>query len=293
MEIVSRVIPVKTRQKDEVLVMPIGDIQWFGDDKGVALKMLKRHIQWGVDHNVFFLGMGDYTDAFSPSNRQRLRGAALYNTANAIIDQKAHELVDEIYDKALAPSKGRWLGLLEGHHYHQFAAGMTTDMLLADKLQAPFLGTSTVIRLQFRRGNGKETASNHVLIWAHHGTGTGQTEASILNRLKRTATQFEADIFLMGHLPQKVNAPIDRLVPIFPPTGKPYLTHRTKILAGTGGFMKTWVVGAREGLIPRGGYGEVAMYTPAALGGVLVKIRPRWKQKEGHTIWSPDLSVEA
>src|SRR5438034_3912232 len=131
MEIVTHRFPPVSRGKDEILLMPIGDIQYAGDDKQIALGMLKRHIAWGVEHNAYFLGMGDYTDAFRPSNRQRLRAAALYDTANAVIDQRAQALVDELYEKALKPSRGRWLGLLEGHHYHQFAAGMTTDMLLA------------------------------------------------------------------------------------------------------------------------------------------------------------------
>lgn len=291
MELVTHTFPVKSRQSDEIKIMPVGDIQWHGDDKGVALGMLKRHIEWGVANDAYFLGMGDYIDAFSPSNRQRIRSAALYDTASAIIDQKAEALVNEIYEKALKPSKGRWLGLLEGHHYHQFSAGMTTDMILADKLGAKFLGTSAYVRLRFRRSSNLN--GDNVLIWAHHGTGAGQTPAAVLNKLRAMAATFDGDVFLMGHLPKKVVDVMDRLVPVFPRTGEPFLVHRTRVLAGTGGFMKTWQPGARQGIVPRGGYGEAAMYQPAALGGVLVRVRPRWKVEDGHDFWSPDLSVEA
>jgi len=287
-EIVTHHIPVKARDSEQ-LIVPVGDIQWHGDAAGVALGMLKRHIEWGVKHDALFLGMGDYIDAWSPSNRQRLRSAALYDTAQAIIDQKAEELVEEIYEKALKPSKGRWLGMLEGHHYHQFRAGMTTDMLLADKLGAKFLGTSGYVRLLFSRG----VSRGQVLVWCHHGAGGGQSPAAVLNKLRAMATQFEGDVFLMGHLPKKCNEPIDRLMPMFPHKGEPFLIHRTKILSGTGGFMKSWVVGARQGIVPRGGYGEAAMYTPAALGGVVVKVRPRWKRVDDHDLWLPDMSVEA
>ncbi len=290
MELVTYTFPVKSRGSDEILVMPVGDIQWHGDDRGVALGMLKRHIQWGVDNDAWFLGMGDYIDAFSPSNRQRLRSAALYDTANAIIDQKAEDLLGQLYDKALAPSKGRWLGLLEGHHYHQFAAGMTTDMLLADRLQTRFLGTSAYVRLLFGRGGN---SVGTVLIWAHHGSGGGQTPAAVLNKLRGMAATFDGDVFLMGHLPKKVVDVMDRMVPVYPKKGEPFLVHRTRVLAGTGGFMKTWVPGARQGIVPRGGYGEAAMYQPAALGGVVVRVRPRWKQEGDHDFWSPDLSIEA
>src|SRR5688572_14554853 len=114
--------------------------------------MLKRAIEWGVEKGAWFIGMGDYVDAFSPSNRQRIRSAALYDTAQSMIDQKAESLVTELYEEALKPSKGRWLGLLEGHHYHQFSAGMTTDMLLADMLGTKHLGTAAYVRMVFKRG---------------------------------------------------------------------------------------------------------------------------------------------
>lgn len=298
MEIVTHTFPVKSRQSDEVLVVPVGDIQWYGDEKGTALSMLKKCIQWGVDHGAYFLGMGDYVDAFSPSNRQRLRSAALYDTAHSVIDQKAEALVKELYEVALKPSRGRWLGLLEGHHYHQFGTGITTDMMLADMLKTRHLGTAAYVRLRFLRGG--TAGGQDVLIWCHHGSGAGQTPAAVLNKLHKTAAQWKGDIFLMGHLPRKCTDSIDALEPIFPQKGDPYLIHRTKILAGTGGYMKTWVPQSRQGIVPRGGYGEQAMYTPASLGGVLVKIRPRWKREEqasgavaARELWVPDLGVES
>lgn len=291
MEIITHRFPPVSRGKDEILLMPVGDIQYAGDDKQIALGMLKRHIQWGVEHGAYFLGMGDYIDYMSPSNRQRQEGAAVYDTAKSVHDRAAEQLVQELYDKALKPSRGRWLGMLEGHHFHQFRAGMTSDMQLADKLQAKFLGTSAIIRLLFNRGGGGGTGA--VKIWCHHGTGTGQTSAAILNKLKEMVVGFDADIFLMGHLPKKANDPIDRLETVFPRRGQPFLVHRTILTAGTGGFMKSWIVGNRQGIVPRGGYGEQGMMRPAALGGILVRIRPRWKLDNGHDYWSPDMSVEA
>lgn len=40
--------------------------------------------------------------------------------------------------------------------------------------------------------------------------------------------------------------------------------------------------------MPRGGYVEKGMMNPVALGGILLKIQPRW----GDSGWLPDLSVE-
>lgn len=291
MELVSHFVPVRTRQQDTFLLMPLGDIQYAGENRHVALGMLKRHVQWGVDQGAYFLGMGDYIDFASPSNRQRLSQAALYDTANTVIGAKADELVEELYEEALKPSRGRWLGLLEGHHFYQHPSGITTDQKLAGMLKAKFLGTSACIRLQFNRGG----SSHPYVIWCHHGTGGGATAAAVLNKLQRMSQGFAADLFLMGHLPRKVNEPMDYLVPVYPNRGTPHLAHRTKIFAGTGGFMKSWVPQSTQGGIPRGGYAEQKMLPPAALGGILVRIRPRWVKIPGGgpEMWLPDASVES
>lgn len=293
MELVSHTMPVQSRQSDEVLVMPIGDIQWAGDHKEVAIKMLKKHIAWGVEKGAYFLGMGDYIDTFSPSNRARLRSANLYDTAMKATDKMASDLVEELYEEALAPSRGRWLGMLEGHHFHEFRDGTTSDQKLTNMLQGNFLGTSAYVQLKFMMGGGKKSGA--VTIWCHHGSGGGTTIGAHLNKLERLTAKWHADIYLMGHVPSKANAPVDYIVPVFPPRGgKPMLIHRTLVLAGTGGFMRSYVEGARAGDIPRGNYAEQGMMPPAALGGVLVKVRPRWKDIEGvGEIWMPDLSVEA
>src|SRR5688572_5995298 len=180
MELVSRTIDCSTRQGDEVLLMPIGDIQWYGDERAIALKMLRRHIEWGVANNAYFIGMGDYVDTFSPSNRERLRSAALYDTAREAVDKLTHDLVEEIFERALKPSVGRWLGLLEGHHLHEYMDGTTTDQHLCRLLKAPFLGSSAYVRLVLRR---QGASSVPVLIWSHHGVGGGTSLSGPLNQL--------------------------------------------------------------------------------------------------------------
>ena len=106
--------------------MPVGDIQWTGLKGETVVSMLRRHIEWGVEHGAYFLGMGDMIDFASPSNRQALRAAALYDNAQQVIDDAARNLVHELYETVLKPSKGRWLGLLEGHHFTQFRDGTTS-----------------------------------------------------------------------------------------------------------------------------------------------------------------------
>ena len=287
----------------ETLICPIGDIQWAGEDESVAIGMLARHIEWGAKQGAWFVGMGDYTDAFSPSNRQAIETAAVYDTTRNVLDSAATMLVDELYERALAPSRGKWIGMLEGHHFHKFQDGTTSDQMLCNKLAAQFLGTSAYIRIRFRvEGQPKEVGQ--VLIWCHHGSGGGQRAGAPLNKLEMLPISFEGDIFMMGHTHKKVATPLDRIVPVFPKgesNSPARLIHRTILLVSTGGFLRGYVEECKQGQTPRGNYVEQKMLPPIALGAPIIRIRPRWKDVEvrsegkrvSHsTLWVPDLSVE-
>lgn len=268
----------------ELVLMPVGDIQFTGTRHDTAdVDRLKRHIEWGMEHQAWFLGMGDYIDFASPSNRQRIKAAALYDTAEDVIEETARRISDELYDKALRGSEKRWLGLLEGHHFTQLRDGTTTDQYLASKLKTRFLGTCAYIRLVF---SANKTRRGNVLIWCHHGVGSGRIGAP-LNKLELLPTYWDADIYLMGHQSKKVAAPLDRIYPVFHGRGEPHLIHRTTIIAGTGGFSKAYLPGHTQGNTPRGGYVEKAMMNPVALGGIVIRIRPRWKDD----LWRPDIEV--
>ena len=70
-------------------VMFVGDIQYVGKkSNAVSLSILQENLQRGLDIGAWFLGMGDYLDTFSPSNRARLRGANLYETAEEAINHQ-------------------------------------------------------------------------------------------------------------------------------------------------------------------------------------------------------------
>jgi len=275
---VTDFVPQKFASKrfpfEELRLMPIGDIQFTGlPDDPCDIKRLKRHIEWGVENDVIFIGMGDYTDFASPSNRARLKSAGLYDTAQIVLEQAAETGLDKL-KKILEPTKGRWLGLLEGHHFYEFDDGTTTDMQLARFLDAPFLGNCAMIRLTFVRG---ESSGVNCVIWAHHGVGSGITAAAPLNRLERVATHFDADIYLMGHHHKAASALLDRLC--LTSRGRPRLVDRTKALVATGSFLRGYMQGSgRKYGRAQGTYVEQKMLMPVALGGPLITITPRSHQ---------------
>ena len=60
MEIVNSVVDTVASADlpwEETTIMPIGDIQLGA--QGVNLEKLKRHLDWGMVHGSYFIGMGD------------------------------------------------------------------------------------------------------------------------------------------------------------------------------------------------------------------------------------------
>lgn len=294
MELVSYTIPRKVADHTPVIVAPIADIQWAGKRGPTAKDTLRRHLDRCLELNAWYVGLGDYIDFLSPSNRQRLRAAALYDTAEDVIDDKAMDLVQELYELYLKPTKGRWLGMLHGHHFASLKTGETTDQRLCQMLDTRFLGTSAYIRLQFTGGHGRA----NVVIWAHHGCGGGMKAAAPLNKLENLAPHWEADIFLLGHMTKRATAPIERVIPRWHGQNAPDLVHKEVHLAGCGGFSKGYVVGARQGRVPMGGYVEQRMLNPTSLGAPIIRITPKRRYdiegRRGHNSgeWAPEIRVE-
>lgn len=257
MELATFSIP-KTSQK--FVLAPLGDIQWSGDAGPTAQDTLKRHIDRCLEQDAFFFGVGDYVDFLSPSNRAKLMAAELYDTAQDVIAEKALELVEQVYEKFLKPTTGRWVGMVEGHHFFQ-GGGRTTDELLAEQLKTKFLGTSAFVRIN----NARFT------IYAHHGTGAGQLPGTGLNRLYHTAAGLEgADVYLMGHNTKVATTRLSRPYPVW--DRKPFLQHRDVWLINCGGFSKSNVVGHRSGQIKRGDYAEQRMLTPSPLSAPIITV---------------------
>lgn len=253
---------------EEFSVMALGDIQY--GSQACDVDRLKRHIEWGLQNNAHFIGMGDYHDFLSPSNRARLRGAALYDTAQHLIEEWYLQHLEGL-KTVLAPTRGRWIGLLEGHHYMQFEDGSTTDTRLAEYLGAPFFGTSVIVRLNFRdEANHRSVMAD---MWAHHGEGSGQTTAAPFNKLEKVAGAIDADVYFMGHYHRSGVVLNDKLY--VAGTRNLRLRHRTRALVATGSFLRSYLQGSRNEGRPHGSYVEAAMMTPTALGNTLVTMIPK------------------
>lgn len=268
-----------------VVVAPLGDIQWSGDRRDLAFDHLQAHVAALVKQQALFIGMGDYIDFMSPSNRKAWESGRFYDNTRKAVEATATDLTNEVYEKILQPTNGRWLGLLQGHHWFDYKNGATSDTELCRLLDAPYLGTNGIVRLVFR----DKAHTQEVLIWAHHGCGSSQFSHGPLLKLDRVARHWRCDIFLMGHQTKRAHGMYDFIEAVFPPKGSPRLVHRTVHLVGTGGWSKGYVEGQAEGT-----YVEQGMMSPVALGQPIIRIKPAWRtNKEGVRLWEPKIAVEA
>jgi hypothetical protein len=261
----------KVKGSKPFVIAPLGDVQWNGSSDEVWCDGLKRHIDRALEANAIFLGFGDLIDYASPSSRQKLKASGAYQGPMKKLDDIGRELALEVYNKFLKPTKGRWAGLHEGHHMWEFQDGSTTDMMLAEMLGCPHLGTEAIVEWHWQ-GASFQT-------WSHHGWGAGE-ESALLNRLKKVAADWEdVQMYLMGHCTRTANTTIPKLHAVFDERGRGDLKERRIQLVGSGGWSKGKIVGSKEGLVPRGNYVEKGGMRPVSLGAPLVYVS---KAPKGH-----------
>jgi len=271
----KRTITLSANQ--HTVLMPIGDVH-FGS-KDWPARRFRKHIEWGIDQGALFLGMGEYLDFTSESQRQALR--SLRESQAEQIDDLIRHRVEE-FAKVLDGTTEHWLGLLEGHHYWVFQDGTTSDQYLCTLLKAPFLGTSTLALLHIARGRtkpvdrqGNSVQGCDVTIFAHHGFGgTSRRQGGNLHRIEDLLQWIEADIYLLGHTHAKPAAPVARLYR----TDTGYLYHRKKLLVRTGGWLRGYAGHAYDAFplaranLYRGSYVEQKLLPPVPLGAPVLTL---------------------
>lgn len=274
----------------ETVLIPLGDIQHQTNRDAVDWRRLERVVAWGVEHNALWLGMGDFVDNESPSNRQALKTAGIYDSVVDALDYRSEELEDDI-KKLLAPTVGRWVGTLGGHHYHVYQDGTTTDTRMAQYLKCPYLGDSAYVNLAFDMPKNQKQAPITFNILARHGSGSGRTAGAPVNNIERQITGFDADLYVQGHTHQAGAVPRDRIYPYFgPKIGS--LVHKTMYLVSTGSFLKSYIDGHKRDGRAQGMYPEKAGMNPAHLGVAKIWFRPRYETIMGRGEATIDLSVE-
>ena len=258
-----------------ISIVPVGDVQLGAG--GVVKKALRQDIERGIEQNALFIGMGDYVDVASPSGRAKIKGADFYDSVGSALAAYDDSQVEEFL-RLVAGTKGRWIGIHQGHHYLEHGDGTTSDTRIAEALDAPFLGDSALSRLTFARSYRGKAKSTKVKfdIYSTHGTGSGQTQAAPLAKLEKISGAVDADLYLINHYARKGAVPRDKLFM----DQKGRLQHKTIYMVATGGYMAAYEEGSNKAGRAQGSYVEKAMLTPTTLGGTIIRLTPERSQKD-------------
>ncbi len=255
---------------DPVHLIPFGDIHRSSpmchEEKWLEM------LDWAKTRkNILFLGMGDYDDLASTSERVILSDKRLHDSSAQTLEELYMKHTENLV-KEIKFMNGRLIGLMEGNHYAEFQDGTTSTQRMCRMLETKYLGVSSFIRLTVKC----KSKSASIDIWAHHGKGASGLIGGSLNGVQKMAEAAEADIYLMGHDHKKSVGMMDKLT-LKEGKGSLNLHHRKQLYIRTGSFLKAYEDGKRS-------YVADAMLNPTNLGVVKIAIIPKWS-KGGDSVY--------
>jgi len=270
---VNHSVDIVCKLGEPIKIIPFGDVHRDSD--------LHAHNVWQefltyakAQKNAYFLGMGDYTDGVSTSERAILNAANLHSTTKISVGDMYKGVVRTLANE-LGFMRGRCIGLLGGNHYFDYNDGQNTDHLLAAALGTRHLGVHSFILVRLvleerRNGHGNP---RHIPLWiqAHHGLGGGALAGSQYNPIQKMGHMFPgAHINLMGHSHGKgCNGGSVVLVPREMREFPFFTIHEQPSWQGrTGSFLKVYEDG-------KSSYNVDACRSPNSLGWIEFEVTPK------------------
>lgn len=275
---VNHSVDIPCKLGEPIKIIPFGDVH--RDSEMHAHSTWQDFLAYAkAQKNAYFLGMGDYTDGVSTSERAILNAANLHSTTKISMGDMYKGVVRTLANE-LGFMRNRCIGLLGGNHYFDYNDGQNTDHLLAAALGARHLGVHSFILVRLlvdgKTNGSRKTA--HIPLWiqAHHGLGGGSLAGSQYNPIQKMGHMFpRAHINLMGHSHGKgcnggnvVLVPREiKEFPFFTIDEQPSWQGRT------GSFLKVYEDG-------KSSYNVDACRSPNALGWIEFEVTPR-RVREG------------
>jgi len=259
MQVLKVKIPYE-KPSDSFYIAFTGD--WHVGHATVEWDYLHRTLKWIREHDAFWVGMGDWAHAITPSSNERRfdfdeLDMRFYNPDKQY--QKVLELLEPIKKKGLMVLTGNHDDVLRRRHYHDFVAW------LACGLDVPYMGVSGFLRLIFQRGKHRSQLD----VYAHHGYFGGRTKGGKIKRVTEMASLFEADVYAMGHVHEIDHTTVVRLTV----NRAMKVTEKVQHFLVTGGFVRGYVPGNQT-------YIERKMLQPTRLGSLALRFWPETRRIE-------------
>lgn len=269
----THIVEVKMREMGQVFhLIPFGDVH--RDSPHHAHDHWQDDLaEWRKMKDCLFLGLGDYTDFLSTSERVRVRdGDGLHDSTQDSLGKLARKQIDQLATE-MDFMRGRLIGLVNGNHYYQFKDGTTGDHMLAQKLDTEFLGVAAFVRIVFSYP-GKENCTTSLDVFCHHGAGSGQKPHTSLAAVARMAEWADADIVLQGHDHKRGALPLNPILALSRNKNGPLrVRERARWVGRTGSYLKAYIDGEAN-------YNVDAGRGPCSLGHIRFDLTPYRERKK-------------
>lgn len=248
-----------------ITLIPFGDVH--RDSPACCVDKWKEFIARGkACKNAFFLGMGDYMDGYSTSERRIIYSADMHESSRKREETEGRARV-RMLAKEIGFMRGRMIGIMGGNHFQSYPDGTNSDHYLANLLGCQYLGACTATRIRLKTWGGSVALD----VFAHHGRGGGRTAAGRFNSVEQLAAVCDADIYLMGDNHARGIIPMgERLSIVHHPKTGCEIKSRQRWIGRTGSFLRGYIDGESS-------YVADAALPPASLGWVEFELRPKIK----------------
>lgn len=208
-----------------------------------------------------YIGVGDYHELHSMSERKRLRDPELHDSEK-MRQFSYYEAATEEFHSDIGFMAGWLIGLIEGGHYGILGDNSTTTEYLChlfnqrmpESRKCKYLGCMAVVRLTFKY---KEYETK-VDICIHHGLGAARLMGGSLNRVQYMGEGVIADVYIMMH-DHKIVAGIPQRIRLHRmPDGELDVVAEEPIYMRGGGMTKAYVP-RRPSYVAKGAKNPVAI----------------------------------
>lgn len=252
---------------EKIIINPFGDIHRDSASCDVdrwrwwLTRMKKEH-----NSNTYYIGMGDYHDFASDSERIILNNPKLHDDSKFKFDESMEKSNRDLC-KEIEFMKPNLLGLIEGNHKWITVTGKTSTEDLAERMNTVDLGWLCHLTIKVNQAytsQDRNISSIHIVLC--HGKAGGKTHGITINQVGDLKNIFPvADIYIMGHDHQRGAWPCSVLVPFRDRTGTFYMKQKRQFLARSGAFLKAYSDNKST-------YSVKSLYKPSDLGAIQFRI---------------------
>jgi len=267
-------------------IYPIGDIHLGA--AACDIGHFRRTVaQVAADPSARWIGMGDYGDFILPEDPRWSMSAfdwkrLGYRKGRPDLRNLGAEYRDMVLAE-LDPIRSQCIGLLDGNHDDVMKQKYHLDVVgwLCEELKVPYLGYTALVRVEVVVDNGAGGRIWPFDIFAEHGATGGGTDGNAVNSVQKRGTEFDADVYLKGHVHKR--GITQRTVLGW---GKKKIAVRDKVFVLTGTYLKGYSEFETT-------YGERKGYPPNEIGGTVVRVKTHRAESGAVTGRIHAMNVEA